>query len=110
MLGDPAAGGELLEQCLVELARRAVVHVLDGRLAVAQPGRPEPALARLVLRLAASRSSTRRGRGPWRDPGLQLGEGVRHAVELELAQLVDGRRRRLCRAQHSVGDLIRTGR
>ena len=37
MLGDPAAGGQLLEQRFVEPARRAVVDVLDRGLAVPQP-------------------------------------------------------------------------
>ena len=37
VLGDPAAGGQLLEQRLVEPARRAVVDVLDRGLAVTQP-------------------------------------------------------------------------
>jgi hypothetical protein len=44
MFGDPAAGGELLEQRLVELARRAVVDILDRRLAVPQPGGAQAAL------------------------------------------------------------------
>ena len=38
MLGDPFAGGELLEQRLVEAPRRSVVDVLDGGLAVTQLG------------------------------------------------------------------------
>jgi len=37
VFGDPAAGGQLLEQRFVEPARRAVVDVLDGGLAVPQP-------------------------------------------------------------------------
>ena len=44
VLGDPAAGGELLEQRLVEPARRAVVDVLDRGLAVTQPGGAQPGL------------------------------------------------------------------
>ena len=37
MFGDPAAGGQLLEQRFVELTRDAVVDVLDSSLAVTQP-------------------------------------------------------------------------
>ena len=44
MLGDPFAGRELLEQRLVEPSWRAVVDVLDGRLAVAQLGAAQPDL------------------------------------------------------------------
>jgi len=46
VLDDPAAGRELLEQRLFELARRAVVDVLDRGLPVPEPRRaqqrPEP--------------------------------------------------------------------
>ena len=37
VLGDPAAGGQLLEQRFVEPAWGAVVDVLDGGLVVTQP-------------------------------------------------------------------------
>ena len=37
MLSDPTAGGELLEQDLVELAYRSIIDVLNRRLAVPQP-------------------------------------------------------------------------
>jgi len=36
VLGDPLAGGELLEQCFVEPPRGSVIDVFDGRLPVAQ--------------------------------------------------------------------------
>ena len=42
MLGDPAAGSELLEQRIVEPARRSVVDVLDRRLTMTQPGAAHP--------------------------------------------------------------------
>ena len=96
MLGNPAAGGELLEQRLVEPARRAVVDVLDRRLAVAQLRAAQPALERAWCRdCAASRSSSSASHSAWREiPGsvlrLQLDEGVGHAVELQRSQLVDG--------------------
>ncbi len=87
MLGDPAAGGELLEQRLVELSRRAIVDVLDPRLAVAQPGRLEPAVG--TLGIAVCRLAVEQQRQPFGVTevlgavlGLQLGERVRHAVEL----------------------------
>src|ERR1700674_3914536 len=44
MLGDPAAGGELLENSFVEPACRAVVDILDRGLAVSQLGAAQPAL------------------------------------------------------------------
>jgi len=44
MFRDPAAGGELLKQGLVEPARCAVIDVLDGRLAVTQAGGAQAAL------------------------------------------------------------------
>jgi len=62
MLGDPTTGGELLEERFVEVSRRAVVDVLDGRLAVAQPGRPEPALG--TLGIAARRLTVEQQRQP----------------------------------------------
>src|SRR5262249_61936467 len=49
LLGDPAAGGELLEERFVELALRAGVDVLDRGLAVAQ-ARRAPAELRPVSR------------------------------------------------------------
>ena len=95
MLGDPAAGGELLEQRLVEPARRAVVDVLDRRLAVAQPGARSRLWKRWVVRLR--RLAIEQQRQPFgvreilgRVLRLQLDEGVGHAVELERSQLVDG--------------------
>ena len=57
MLGDPAAGGQLLEQRLVEPAGRAVVDVLDRRLA-AQPSGAQSGVEASVPRSAASRSSS----------------------------------------------------
>src|SRR5262245_12183416 len=55
LLGDPAAGRELLEERFVELALRAVVDVLDRGLAVGQPRRAQPdprALGRAIGDLA----------------------------------------------------------
>ena len=44
MLGDPTAGGELLEQGSIKPACDAVVDILDRGLTVAQPGRTQPCL------------------------------------------------------------------
>ena len=38
VLGDPAACRKLLEERLVEFARRPVIHVLNGCTDMAQPG------------------------------------------------------------------------
>ena len=100
VIGDPAARRELLEQRLVEPARRAVVDVLDGRLAVTQLRAAQPALEALgvaVGRLAVEQQ--RQPLGVIQVLGsvlrLQLSEGVGHAVELERSELVDGGMRRL---------------
>ena len=101
MIGDPAARRELLEQRLVEPARRAVVDVLDGRLAVTQLRAAQPALEALgvaVGRLAVEQQ--RQPLGVIQVLGsvlrLQLSEGVGHAVELERSELVDGGMRQHC--------------
>ena len=58
MIADPAACRELLEQRLIELARRSIVDVLDRRLAVAKPGGAQAAVEPLgaaMRRLAIER-------------------------------------------------------
>ena len=95
MLGDPAAGGQLLEQRLVEPARRAVVDALDGRLAVPQPSgaqsgveAPGAAIGGLAV------EQQRQPFGVREITGLllrfELDEGLDHAVEVERSQLVEG--------------------
>lgn len=95
MLGDPAAGGELLEQRLVEPARRSVVDVLDRRLTVTQPGAAQPAVE--ALGVAGCRLAVEQQRQPFGVSqigriilSLELDEGVGDAVELERYELVDG--------------------
>ena len=90
-----AAGGELLEEGFVEPPCRAVVDVLDRRLAVTQLRAAQPALEALgvaVGRLAVEQQ--RQPLGVIQILGsvlrLQLSEGVGHAVELERSELVDG--------------------
>ena len=89
MLGDPFACRELLEQRLVEPSRRAVVDVLDGRLAVAQLGAAQPDLKApgvAIGRLAIEQQ--RQPFGMWRARAglgsvLQLDEGIGHAIEIQ---------------------------
>jgi hypothetical protein len=95
MLGDPAAGGQLLEQCLVEPPWRAVVDILDRRLAVAKLRSAQPAFEPLCT--AVRRFAIEHQRQPFGRAKilrvilcLQLDKGVRHAVEPEGSKLVDG--------------------
>src|SRR5258706_3335550 len=95
MLGDPFAGGELLEECLVEASRRSVVDVLDGRLAVAQLGAAQPDLK--APGVANGQLAIEQQREPFGvcelgglGLALQLDEGISHAVELQRPELVDG--------------------
>ena len=94
MLVDPVTGGELLEQRLVEPARRSIVDILDRRLAVAEPGSAQSALE--ALGVARCRLAIEQQRQPLGVPELlgsvlllQLGEGVRYAVELQGSHLID---------------------
>ena len=94
MLGDPAAGGELLEEGFVEPPWRAVVDVLDRRLAVTQLGAAQPAVE--PLGVAVGHLAVEQQRQPFgviqvlgAVLGLQFGEGVGHAVELQCSELVD---------------------
>jgi hypothetical protein len=59
MLGNPAAGGQLLEESFVETAWGAVIDVLDRRLAVAQLRIAQPAFE--PLRAAMSRLAIEHG-------------------------------------------------
>ena len=101
MLGDPAAGGELLEEGFVEPPWRAVVDVLDRRLAVTQLGAAQPALE--PPGVAGGRLAVEQQRQPFgvievlgAVLGLQLGERVGHAVELQGSELVDRGMRQHC--------------
>src|SRR5437879_846561 len=62
MLGNPAAGGQLLEESFVETARAAVIDVLDRRLAVAQLRIAQPAFE--PLRAAMGRLAIDHQRQP----------------------------------------------
>jgi hypothetical protein len=94
-LGDPAAGRQLLEQCLVEPPRRSEVDVLDGGLAVTQPGGVQSGLE--ALRVAIGCFAVEQERQPFgvREITalllrLEFEEGLRHAVELECSELIKG--------------------
>ncbi len=94
LLGDPAAGGELLEERFVELALCAVVDVLDRGLAVAQARRAQAdlrAFARAIGDLAIEQECEPFAVGEI--PGgillFELDEGVGHAVEIERSELVE---------------------
>jgi len=94
VLGDPTAGGDLLEQGFIEPAGHAVVDILDGGLAVAQPGRTQPGLeasGRAACHLAIEQQRQPFGVGEITGLvlRLQLDEGIGHAVELEGSKLVD---------------------
>jgi len=94
-LFDPASGGELLEQGPVQFARRAKVDILDGRPDVAQLCRAHAGLE--PSRIAAGDLAVDQqaepfgvaqiGSGVLR---LQVDEGLGHAVELHLSELVQG--------------------
>src|SRR6478736_4735420 len=95
MLGNPAAGGQLLEQRLVEPSGGTIVDVLDRRLAVAQLRIAQPAFE--PLRAAMRRLAIEQQRQPFgrrEIPGsvqrLQFNKGLGHAVEPQGSQLVDG--------------------
>src|SRR5215468_2716263 len=95
LLGDPAAGGELLEERFVELALCAVVDVLDRGLAVAQASRTQADLRAFGgaigdLPIKQDREPFGVGEIPGAILLLELKEGVGHAVELQRSQLLKG--------------------
>jgi hypothetical protein len=95
VLGDPAAGGQLLEQRLVEPPRRAIVDVLDRGLAVTQPsgtqsGLEAPGVAIGGLAVEQERQPFGVGETAGLLLRLELDEGLRHAVEVERSELVEG--------------------
>src|SRR2546429_9392248 len=92
VLGDPTAGGDLLEQGFIEPAGHAVVDILDGGLAVAQPGRTQPGLeasGRAACHLAIEQQGQPFGGGENPGPVLRfpLAESIGHAVEPEGSKL-----------------------
>ena len=102
MLGDPAAGGQLAGTAPCRRsARRAVVDiVLDRRLAVPQPsgaqsGLEAPGAAIGGLAVEQQRQPCDLGVREIADLLLrfEFDEGLRHAVELERSQLVEGEHR-----------------
>ena len=97
MLLDPAAGGELADDGLVELAPRRVVDVLDARLArgAASP-RSSARLIRLFSRCIHSASTSRPRRSSKDELRgvrllLLLEPGGGHAVEPHRLQFLQGR-------------------
>src|SRR5262245_41542594 len=94
-LGDPSAGGELLEQSLVELTLRSIVDVLDTGLGVAQARCAQTDLQALgvaIGHLAVDEQAEPLGVCEILGSVLllQLDEGIGHAVELECSELVKG--------------------
>jgi hypothetical protein len=92
---DPVADDQLLEQGAVEAARRSGVDVLDGRL-LAEPGIGQAAGEFLVVaisHLPVGQESEPFGMGQRRDVGRgdDLAEGLGHAVEAQLVELIEGR-------------------
>ena len=92
---DPFADGKLLEQGGVEVTRGAVVIVLDdgvlARTRIAQTG-SEPlvtAMRKLAIEQQPKPVGVAERRGV--DGGFQFGEGLGHAGEAELVQLVERR-------------------
>ena len=96
MLGDPPAGGELLHERLVELARGSIVDVFDRRPVVAQLCRPQPGLEAsggpvggfAVEQQGEPFGMVEIGGGIL---ALQFDEGVGHAVKPERFELIDRR-------------------
>src|SRR2546429_9967343 len=95
MLGNPAAGGQLLEESFVETARAAVIDVLDRRLAVAQLRIAQPAFE--PLRAAMGRLAIDHQRQPFGGCEilgtvlrLQFDEGGGHAAEPQGSELGEG--------------------
>ena len=93
---DPAAGGELADDGLVELAAGRVVDGLEAGLRELELGLLEGAGEALVLAgepLGVDEQAEALVEGEARQLGvlLLLGPGVRHGVELEGLQLLEGR-------------------
>ena len=95
MLGDPAAGGQLLEQRLIEATRGAVVDIFDCGLAVPQPSGAQSGVE--ASGVAIGGLTVEQQRQPFGVCKiadlllrLDLDEGLRHAVELERSQLIKG--------------------
>ena len=91
---DPVAGDELVEQCLVEAARRLHVDILDDGV-LAQAGEAQAADQPLVLALGGLAVDQQREpllEGKRGDVGLSLLflEGLRHAGEPERDEAVEG--------------------
>jgi len=93
---DPSAGGQLLEQRLVELAGSPKVDVLDGGADMAQgrgpePGPEPPGVAVGDLAVDQQGQPVSVGKLGCAVLRLEFGKGFRHAVELERSQLVECR-------------------
>jgi hypothetical protein len=92
---DPAALGELFEQRPIEAARGAVIDVLDAGV-MAQPGitqarRQAPVAAMRDLAVEQQAEPFGMGQLSGIGRGFDLGEGIGHAGEPELVQLIEGR-------------------
>src|SRR5215472_11885137 len=96
MLGDPAAGGQLLEQRLVEPPWRAVVDIFDRGLAVTQPSGTQPGLEAPGVAIGGLAVEQQRQPFGVRETaglllGLEFDESLRHAVDVERSELLHGR-------------------
>ena len=97
---DPLAVGELVEQGAVEAARGAVIDVLDDGL-LAQPGIAQPGGEPLVAAmgdLAIEQQTEPVGMGERCGfaGGFEFGEGLGHAGEAELGELIEDRMGQHC--------------
>ena len=95
-VGNPLAGGELLEQGAVETSGGAIVDVLNRGLAVTQPCVPEAILQPPMVTLgdlAVKQQGEPVAMGELVGLGLavHLGKRVGHALKAELLELVEGR-------------------
>ena len=95
MLGDPAAGGELADEGLVELAARGEVDGLDARLAELELGLVQRADEPLVLAgeplgLDEEGEAFVEGEAGEISGVLLVGPGLGHGQELEGLELLDG--------------------
>ena len=89
---DPFASSELVEQGTIETARGTVIDVFDNRI-VAQPGRAQAAGQTFVaamghLAIDQQAEPVGMGQGCSFPRGFQFGEGLGHAGEPELGELI----------------------
>jgi hypothetical protein len=92
---DPLAGGELVEQGAIETARGSVIDILDDGI-VAQPGIAQAGGQTLVtamgdLAIDEQTEPIGMGQGCPFPGGFEFGEGLGHAGQPELGELIEHR-------------------